>query len=345
MLPLPPAARRRRGRVRPRRDDARARAAPAWLSPLMVRLLGVQMRRASIPALARVSHRLGIDADRVLFGHVAPLGRCPATSRASGAGPAGARGSSTPAAGCGSRCSCTARPPPHPYWPGGAVVIDDGAEPRAVGLLDHLSADVLRNERHRRLVRGSRNDPTRSEEERRMARDLRHGRRPAHPALRAPACTPGRRRLASGDGALGAGALVSGDRGRRPARRRPVDVRLPGRPAADRGPCRRPPPSHRFAFSWGDDLLRFDLEPADGDQACVLRFTHVLDARDRAARDAAGWHVSLDGLEARLAGVPAQPPGMTRPTHGGPATSSTGNAASRRGRRSPSPRGPTSGGG
>jgi hypothetical protein len=27
----------------------------------------------------------------------------------------------------------------HPYWPGGAVVLDDGGEPRAVGLLDTLS--------------------------------------------------------------------------------------------------------------------------------------------------------------------------------------------------------------
>jgi hypothetical protein len=34
--------------------------------------------------------------------------------------------------------------PPHPYWPGGAVVLEDGGPPRAVGLLDHLGADALR---------------------------------------------------------------------------------------------------------------------------------------------------------------------------------------------------------
>jgi len=67
-------------------------------------------------------------------------------------------------------------------------------------------------------------------------------------------------------------------------------------------------PPRLFAFSWGDDHLRFELEPADGGAGCVLRFTHVLDASDRAARDAAGWHVCLDLLELRLAGTPTTPP-------------------------------------
>ena len=33
--------------------------------------------------------------------------------------------------------------PPHPYWPGGAVVLEDGAEPRALGLLDDVPAAAL----------------------------------------------------------------------------------------------------------------------------------------------------------------------------------------------------------
>ena len=33
--------------------------------------------------------------------------------------------------------------PPHPYWPGGAVLLDGEREPRAVGLLDGLSAAAL----------------------------------------------------------------------------------------------------------------------------------------------------------------------------------------------------------
>jgi hypothetical protein len=34
--------------------------------------------------------------------------------------------------------------PPHPYWPGGAIVLEDGAEPRAIGLLDELDPGALR---------------------------------------------------------------------------------------------------------------------------------------------------------------------------------------------------------
>ena len=45
----------------------------------------------------------------------------------------------------------------------------------------------------------------------------------------------------------------------------------------------------------------------------MLRFTCVLGQRDKAARDAAGWHVCLDRLERQLAGTPAPAPG-TGPT-------------------------------
>ena len=56
-------------------------------------------------------------------------------------------------------------------------------------------------------------------------------------------------------------------------------------------------PPRRLAFSWGEDHLRFELEP-DGD-GTLLRLTDVFAEADKAARDAAGWHVCLD----RLAGA------------------------------------------
>jgi uncharacterized protein YndB with AHSA1/START domain len=61
-------------------------------------------------------------------------------------------------------------------------------------------------------------------------------------------------------------------------------------------------PPRRFAFVWGEDHLHFELEPAD-DGATMLRFLVELDQREKAARDAAGWHVCLDQLEATLAGA------------------------------------------
>jgi uncharacterized protein YndB with AHSA1/START domain len=57
-------------------------------------------------------------------------------------------------------------------------------------------------------------------------------------------------------------------------------------------------PPRLFAFYWGEDHLRFDLEPVSG--GCTLRLTVALGTRDKAARDAAGWHVCLDGLESWL---------------------------------------------
>jgi len=66
------------------------------------------------------------------------------------------------------------------------------------------------------------------------------------------------------------------------------------------------PPS-LFEFTWGDDRLRIELEPAG--QGCLLRFTHFLAERDQAARDASGWHVCLAELDKHLAGEHATGPG------------------------------------
>jgi uncharacterized protein YndB with AHSA1/START domain len=72
-------------------------------------------------------------------------------------------------------------------------------------------------------------------------------------------------------------------------------------------------PPRRFHFTWGPDELRFDLEELDAGQGCLLRLTDVLSESEKAARDAAGWHVCLDTLEDHLAGVPTSAPG-TRPS-------------------------------
>jgi len=72
-------------------------------------------------------------------------------------------------------------------------------------------------------------------------------------------------------------------------------------------------PPRLFAFTWGpparEDHLRFELEPLEAEDGCVLRLTVLLDEREKAARDAAGWHVCLDRLEQRLAGEDGPAPG------------------------------------
>lgn len=61
------------------------------------------------------------------------------------------------------------------------------------------------------------------------------------------------------------------------------------------------PPS-LLEFRWGTDILRLELSEADGDT--VLSLMDTFDERGKAARDGAGWHVCLDGLEAHLNGDP-----------------------------------------
>jgi uncharacterized protein YndB with AHSA1/START domain len=54
------------------------------------------------------------------------------------------------------------------------------------------------------------------------------------------------------------------------------------------------PPSV-LEYRWGDEVLRFTLEPADG--GTHLTFVNTFDDIGKAARDAAGWHACLDALE------------------------------------------------
>jgi uncharacterized protein YndB with AHSA1/START domain len=65
-------------------------------------------------------------------------------------------------------------------------------------------------------------------------------------------------------------------------------------------------PPRVFAFTWEDDLLKFELEPVE--DGCLLRFTHVLAQRDQGAMVAAGWSVCFEELDKQLAGEPAHAP-------------------------------------
>lgn len=109
------------------------------LAPVTAKLLDVQMRRAALPAMSRVVARLGIGADWVLFGHVhrrGPIGE--------EAWPAGAARLVNSGAWLYERLLLDRATGPHPYWPGGAVLVQDGQAPQSVGLLDELSAEELR---------------------------------------------------------------------------------------------------------------------------------------------------------------------------------------------------------
>ncbi|MGP3971372.1 SRPBCC family protein [Streptomyces sp. 6N223] len=66
-------------------------------------------------------------------------------------------------------------------------------------------------------------------------------------------------------------------------------------------------PPRGLSFSWGGDEMHFDLTPRE-DGGCTLTMINVLEARDTAARTAAGWTVCLGELNKRLAGEPLAGP-------------------------------------
>jgi uncharacterized protein YndB with AHSA1/START domain len=62
-------------------------------------------------------------------------------------------------------------------------------------------------------------------------------------------------------------------------------------------------PPALLEFRWGPDTLRFELE--ESGRNTILTFTDTFGEIGRAARDAAGWHASLDVLEYELDDKPA----------------------------------------
>lgn len=113
------------------------------MAPLTAMLLGAQMRRASTPALARVVHRLQVEADWVVFGHVHRAGPLPGDDPEVWRGPGGRPLIANTGSWVYEPLLVHRARPPHPYWPGGAVLLEDGRDPRPIGLLDHLDASAL----------------------------------------------------------------------------------------------------------------------------------------------------------------------------------------------------------
>ncbi|MGA2925203.1 MAG: metallophosphoesterase [Solirubrobacteraceae bacterium] len=113
-------------------------------APLFAAVLETQMRNASIPALARVVHRLAIDAETVVFGHVHRLGPLAGDRPGQWRGPGDRPRILNSGSWVYEPLLLHGAVAPHPYWPGGAVLLDADADPRAIGLLDDLDAEALR---------------------------------------------------------------------------------------------------------------------------------------------------------------------------------------------------------
>lgn len=67
-------------------------------------------------------------------------------------------------------------------------------------------------------------------------------------------------------------------------------------------------PPRTLEYTWGDEVLRFELLPQASHT--LLVFTHTFTDRSQAAPVGAGWHVGLEALAHLLDGAPAEPTTM-----------------------------------
>lgn len=61
-------------------------------------------------------------------------------------------------------------------------------------------------------------------------------------------------------------------------------------------------PERLLEFTWGEDVLRFEIEPTA--EGCTLTLRDTIAELGKAARDGAGWQVCLEKLDDLLAGRP-----------------------------------------
>ncbi len=78
----------------------------------------------------------------------------------------------------------------------------------------------------------------------------------------------------------------------------PEGIELPEEIGPMEGRVMELDPPHLLAYTWGNELLRWELHPDE--RGCLLVFTHTFDDPTGAARNAAGWHVCLDRLASLL---------------------------------------------
>ena len=110
------------------------------LTALTSAVIDLQMRHAAVPAMNEVAQRLDIGAEWIIFGHVHRLGPLSGERwQPAHDGPQLLNSGSW----VYEPLLLDRATPPHPYWPGGAVRVQTGAAPEAVGLLDGLTRQQL----------------------------------------------------------------------------------------------------------------------------------------------------------------------------------------------------------
>lgn len=109
----------------------------AGLGSFRADISGPELRRAGLRAMGEVAARLQLRDAYLIFGHTHRRGPLPDDVQSEWVGPSGARLLNS---GCWTYDSyfLSGRPGESPYWPGGAVLVEDDGPPRLLRLLDDL---------------------------------------------------------------------------------------------------------------------------------------------------------------------------------------------------------------
>jgi hypothetical protein len=110
------------------------------LGPLRSELSSAELRRSGLRAQSVVVERLSIEARHVIFGHTHRAGMLEGDEPAEWLTP---NGVALHNAGCWVFSPSFATGPDSPYWPGAAILIEDGAPPRLLRLLAGQTAAQL----------------------------------------------------------------------------------------------------------------------------------------------------------------------------------------------------------
>ena len=118
------------------------------LGPVRADFSAEELRRAGVLAMAEVVARLGIEARHVLYGHTHRAGPFANDDSIEWALHDGGRLTNT---GCWvyEDMYLASAGSESPYWPGSAVLLEDGAPPRQLRLLEHVPASSLTPEEPR----------------------------------------------------------------------------------------------------------------------------------------------------------------------------------------------------
>jgi hypothetical protein len=107
------------------------------IGPLSSDLSAPALRRNALTAVGEVLRRLDIDAEHVIFGHSHRAGPLPDDDLAEWEAPTGARLHNS-GNWVYERIFLAGSGPHSPYWPGGAMLVEDTGEPQLLRLLDDL---------------------------------------------------------------------------------------------------------------------------------------------------------------------------------------------------------------